>query len=91
MDLDDQRELLTLARAHHSESVARLDAILEGHGDKDQAKLTEEAAEARFEIFMDELEAHADAAFGEGRYPEVNRAARALMEALEAAFVRDED
>ncbi len=91
MDADDQRELLAMARAHHFESVARLDAILEGHGDTDQAGLTEEAAEARFEVFMDELEAHADSAFGEGKYPEVNRAARALMEALEAAFVRDDD
>jgi hypothetical protein len=36
---------------------------------------------------MDELEAHADPAFGDGRMPEINRAARALMEALEAEFI----
>ncbi|MHB1525535.1 MAG: hypothetical protein ACYCZN_04540 [Candidatus Dormibacteria bacterium] len=47
---------------------------------------TEEALELRFEVFMDELEAHADPAFGDGAYPEVNRAARALMDALESAF-----
>jgi hypothetical protein len=46
----------------------------------------EEALERNFEIFMDELEAHADPAFGDGAYPEVNRAARALMDALESAF-----
>jgi len=35
---------------------------------------------------MDELEVHADPAFGEGKMAEVNRAARALMDALEDEF-----
>jgi hypothetical protein len=48
---------------------------------------SEEAMARRFEIFMDELEAHADPTFGDGRMPEINRAARALMEALEAEFI----
>ncbi|MGA8206872.1 MAG: hypothetical protein WB801_09340 [Candidatus Dormiibacterota bacterium] len=48
---------------------------------------SEDAMALRFEIFMDELEAHADPAFGDGRMPEINRAARALMEALEAEFI----
>jgi hypothetical protein len=48
---------------------------------------SEEAMALRFEIFMDELEAHADPAFGDGRMPEINRAARALVEALEAEFI----
>lgn len=47
----------------------------------------EAAMELRFEVFMDELEAHADPAFGEGKHPEINRAAKALMDALHAAFV----
>ena len=47
---------------------------------------SEEALEFRFGVFMDELEAHADPAFGDGAFPEVNRAARALMDALESAF-----
>jgi hypothetical protein len=54
-------------------------AVLEGD--------SEEAMALRFEIFMDELEAHADPTFGDGRMPEINRAARALMEALEAEFI----
>jgi hypothetical protein len=48
---------------------------------------TQAAMELRFEVFMDELEAHADPAFGEGRHPEINRAAQALMDALHAEFV----
>ncbi len=48
---------------------------------------SEAAMELRFEVFMDELEAHADPAFGEGKHPEINRAAKALMDALHAAFV----
>jgi hypothetical protein len=48
---------------------------------------SEDAMALRFEIFMDELEAHADPAFGDGRMPEINRAARALMDALEAEFI----
>jgi hypothetical protein len=52
---------------------------------------TEESLEFRFEIFMDELEVHADPAFGDGKMPEINRAARALMDALEAEFVREEE
>jgi hypothetical protein len=48
---------------------------------------SEEAMDLRFEIFMDELEAHADPAFGDGRMPEINRTAKALMEALEAEFI----
>jgi hypothetical protein len=51
---------------------------------------SEIALEARFEIFMDELEVHASPAFGEGRFPEVNRAAKALQMALEAAFAAEE-
>ncbi len=51
---------------------------------------SETALEARFEVFMDELEVHASPAFGEGKFPEVNRAAKALQEALEAAFAREE-
>jgi hypothetical protein len=51
---------------------------------------SEVALEARFEIFMDELEVHASPAFGEGRFPEVNRAAKALQMALEAAFAAEE-
>ena len=50
---------------------------------------SETALEARFEVFMDELEVHASPAFGEGKFPEVNRAAKALQEALEAAFARE--
>jgi hypothetical protein len=41
----------------------------------------------RFEVFMDELEAHADPTFGNGRMPEINVAAKALIAALEAQFV----
>jgi hypothetical protein len=52
---------------------------------------SEEAMELRFQIFMDELEIHADPAFGDGKMPEINRAARALMEALEAEFVSEGD
>jgi hypothetical protein len=48
---------------------------------------SEAAMELRFEVFMDELEAHADPAFGEGNHPEINQAAKALMDALHAAFV----
>jgi hypothetical protein len=48
---------------------------------------SEEAMDLRFEIFMDELEAHADPGFGDGRMPEINRTARALIEALEAEFI----
>ena len=48
---------------------------------------TQAAMELRFEVFMDELEAHADPAFGEGRQPEINRAAQALMDAIHAEFV----
>jgi hypothetical protein len=48
---------------------------------------SEDGMALRFEIFMDELEAHADPAFGDGRMPEINRTAQALMEALEAEFV----
>jgi len=48
---------------------------------------SEDAMAVRFEIFMDELEAHADPTFGDGRMPEINRAARALVEALEAEFI----
>ncbi|MDA8394030.1 MAG: hypothetical protein M0T72_02115 [Candidatus Dormibacteraeota bacterium] len=51
---------------------------------------SETALEARFEVFMDELEVHASPAFGEGKFPEVNRAAKALQEALEVAFAREE-
>lgn len=51
---------------------------------------TDEELEHRFEIFMDELEVHADPAFGDGKMPEINRAAKALMDALEAEFVREE-
>ena len=52
---------------------------------------TDEELEARFEIFMDELEIHADPAFGDGKMPQINRAARALMDALEAEFVSEGD
>ena len=48
---------------------------------------SEDAMAVRFEIFIDELEAHADPTFGDGRMPEINRAARALVEALEAEFI----
>ena len=51
---------------------------------------TDESLERNFGIFMDELEAHADPAFGDGAYPEVNRAARALIDALESAFRPEE-
>ena len=51
---------------------------------------SETALEARFEVFMDELEVHASPAFGEGKFPEVNRAAQALQAALEEAFAREE-
>ena len=51
---------------------------------------SEEALELRFEVFMDELEVHASPGFGDGRFPEVNRAARALQDALEAAFAGGE-
>jgi hypothetical protein len=51
---------------------------------------SELALEVRFEVFMDELEVHASPAFGEGRFPEVNRAAKALQMALEAAFAAEE-
>jgi hypothetical protein len=54
----------------------------------DVAAETEQELEFRFEIFMDELEVHADPSFGDGRMPEINRAARTLMDALEAEFVR---
>ncbi len=50
---------------------------------------SEAALEARFEVFMDELEVHASPAFGEGKFPEVNRAAKALQAALEAAFASE--
>jgi hypothetical protein len=50
----------------------------------------EEALEHNFEVFMDELEVHADPAFGDGAYPEVNRAAQALLDALESAFRPEE-
>ena len=50
---------------------------------------SEAAMELRFEVFMDELEAHADPTFGEGKHPEINRAAKALMDALHAEFVVD--
>jgi hypothetical protein len=53
---------------------------------------TEAALELRFEIFfeifMDELEAHADPTFGEGGHPEINRAAQALIDALQAEFLQ---
>jgi len=49
---------------------------------------TEAALELRFEIFMDELEAHADPTFGEGKHPEINRAAQALRDALHAEFLQ---
>jgi hypothetical protein len=49
---------------------------------------TEAALELRFEIFMDELEAHADLAFGDGKHPEINRAAQALIDALQAEFLQ---
>jgi hypothetical protein len=52
---------------------------------------TEDALELRFEIFMEELEAHADPAFGDGRMPEINRAAKVLMDALAAEFLREEE
>jgi hypothetical protein len=51
---------------------------------------TDEELEARFEIFMDELEVHADPAFGAGTMPRINEAARALLDALAAEFVREE-
>ncbi|MHB8324470.1 MAG: hypothetical protein ACYDEA_01700 [Candidatus Dormibacteria bacterium] len=47
---------------------------------------SEAAMELRFEVFMDELEAHADPTFGDGKHPEINRAAQTLMDALHAAF-----
>jgi hypothetical protein len=43
---------------------------------------TDEELEARFEIFMDELEVHADPAFGAGTMPRINEAARALLDEL---------
>jgi hypothetical protein len=52
---------------------------------------SEEELEARFEIFMDELEVHADPAFGEGKMPRINQAARELLLALEAEFVHKGD
>ncbi|HVD04296.1 MAG TPA: hypothetical protein VNF75_09235 [Candidatus Dormibacteraeota bacterium] len=51
---------------------------------------SEAAMELRFEIFMDELEVHASPAFGDGKFPEINRAAKTLQEALEAAFADGE-
>ena len=40
---------------------------------------TEEAMDLRFETFMDELEVHADPAFGNGKMPEINRAAQRMV------------
>jgi hypothetical protein len=51
----------------------------------------EEALERNFEIFMDEVEAHADPAFGDGKMPRINQAARELLDALEAEFVHEGD
>jgi len=52
---------------------------------------SDEAMDLRFEVFMDELEAHAGPAFGHGRMPEINTAAQALIAALEAHFLRSKD
>jgi hypothetical protein len=48
---------------------------------------SEQAMEIRFELFMDELEAHAHPTFGHGRMPEINSAAQALIKALETQFL----
>ncbi len=47
---------------------------------------SDEIHDARFQIFMQELELHADPTFGEGRWPEVTRASQTLLDAMAQAF-----